>query len=267
MSDYALRPPSPAPEFRSVGFDDIFNALRQGWIDFRRAPLISLFFGGIVAFVGLAMFAVLTAYRQPWMIVPLAIGFPLLGPFLAAGTYEVSRRLDMGEPLIFGEILSFILTRGRREFSWMAFVVLFIFWIWMYQARILLVLFLDMNALSSGGAFLAEVFTTGHGLSMLIFGTVIGGILAFILFASTVISMPLLVERELDVVTAIITSWRVVLSNFLPLILWGGIVAALSFASMIFMFLPMCVVFPVLGYGTWRLYRCAIVSLVASSET
>jgi len=260
MSDYAPKPPSPLPELRTLDFEDITEVLWDGWCDFRRAPLISLFFGGIVAFGGLAIFAILMAFRQPWMILPLAIGFPLIGPFLAAGTYEVSRRLEAREPLVFGEILSFIATRSRREFSWMAFVVLFIFWIWMYQARILLVLFLDMHAFSSGSGLLNELFTTGHGLAMLTVGMAIAAVLAFILFASTVVSMPLLVEHELDFVTAIVTSWRSVLSNLAPMMLWGIVVAASTFVSAIFAFIPLCVVFPVLGYGTWRLYRRVIAS-------
>lgn len=258
MSDYQSREASPVPVLRMVTFLDVFAALKHGWNDFKRAPLYGLLFGGVYAISGLLIFWLLSAYQKPWMIIPLAIGFPLIGPFLAAGTYEVSRRLSVGENLVLPEILGFVAKQGRREFSWMAFVVLFIFWIWMYQARILIALFLDMHAFSSLGSFLSVLLTTGNGLMMLAIGTIVGGMLATVLFTSTVISLPLLVERELDVVTAIVSSWKSVLQNPGPMLIWGVIVSGLTFLSMLPIFLGLFVVFPVLGFATWHLYRVAV---------
>lgn len=152
-------------------------------------------------------------------------------------------------------IFGFMLRQSRREFAWMAFVVLFIFWIWMYQARILIALLLDMQAFSSAGAFGAAVFTTSGGLTMLALGTVVGGILATILYTTTVISMPLLVERNVDVVTAIVTSWKTVLGNPGPMLLWAAVIGGFTLIAMVPMFLGLLVAFPVLGFATWHLYR------------
>jgi uncharacterized membrane protein len=261
MSDYAPAPASPPPIRRPVSYADVFDALRAGWKDFTRAPLPALFFGGVYALGGILIFWLLSVYQQPWMIIPIAIGFPLVGPFLAAGTYELSRRLGAGETLSLRSILSFMARQSRREFAWMAFVVLFIFWIWMYQARVLIALFLDMQAFSSVGALGSALFTSADGLMMLTIGTFIGGIIATLLFTTTVISMPLLVERELDVVTALITSWKVVLENPGPLLLWGAVVGSLTFLAMIPFFLGLFVVFPVLGFATWHLYKGAIAKI------
>lgn len=258
MSDYASKPPSPTPTLRSVSYADVFDALSRGWQDFKRAPLYGLFFGGVYALGGVLIFWLLSVYQQPWMIIPIAIGFPLIGPFLAAGTYDVSRRLDVGEPLNLHSILGFMVSQKGREFAWMAFIVLFVFWIWMYQARVLIALFLDMQAFSSSAALGVALFTTADGLTMLAVGTIVGGIIATLLFTTTVISMPLLVERELDVVTAIITSWKVVLANPGPMLLWGAIIGGLAFLSMIPVFLGLLVVFPVLGFANWHLYKSAI---------
>lgn len=258
MSDYASKPPSPPPIIRSVSTADVFNALRLGLADFKRAPLYAMFFGGFYAVGGMLIFGLLSAYQQPWMIIPIAIGFPLAGPFLAAGTYEISRRLTTDEPLSLRAILGFMVSQSRREFMWMAFIVLFIFWIWMYQARILIALFLEMQAFSSFGALSAALFTSSDGLTMLLLGTIIGGITATLLFTTTVISMPLLVERELDVVTALIVSWKVVLASPAPMLLWGGLVGGLTFLAMIPFFLGLLVTFPVLGFATWHLYKSAV---------
>lgn len=258
MSETLPLPASPKPKLRPVSFQDIREALVQGWRDFRAAPSYGLFFGGFYALGGFAILMLLNAYGKPWMIVPIAIGFPLLGPFVAAGLYEVSRRLHAGEPMDFGTILGFMLRQGRREFSWMAFIVLFLFWIWMYQARVMIALFLDMKAFSSFPTLLETVFTTQNGLTMLLLGSISGTIVATILFTTTVIAMPLLVDREHDIVTAIVTSWKTVLDNPGPMLAWGAIVGAITLLAMLPAFLGLFVALPVLGHATWHLYRHAV---------
>jgi len=255
MSDYRVSKPSPLPAFRAATYADIAECLRRGWADFRRVPRLALFFGCVYAVGGIAIFWLLSAYQKPWMIIPIAIGFPLVGPFLAAGTYEVSRRLHADEPMNTPGILSFMMRQSRREFAWMAFVVLFIFWIWMYQARILIALFLDMQAFGSLGALAMAVFATPEGLTMIAIGTVTGGVLAAILFASTVIAMPLLVERDIDVATALIASWKAVLASPGPMALWGCFIGGVTVLSMIPFFLGLLVTFPVMGFATWHLFR------------
>lgn len=258
MSDYAPPPAAPAPVPRAVTREDVTGALRLGWRDFTRAPVPALFFGGAMALGGIVILWLLVAYRQPWMIVPVAIGFPLVGPFLAAGTYEISRRLDTGEPVTLPGVLGVAWRQGTREFGWMAFVVLFVFWMWMYQARILIALFLDMGAFASPGTLAGALFATADGWTMMAIGTVTGGVLALVLFATTAIAMPLLVDRELDIVTAIVTSWRTVLASPGPMLLWGAVVGALTLLAMVPMFLGLTVAFPVLGFATWHLFRRAI---------
>lgn len=258
MSDYHVTEPSPVPSFGRVSYADVFEALRAGWQDFRRVPISGLFFGSVYVIGGLSIFWLLYVFHEPWMIIPIAIGFPLVGPFLAAGTYEVSRRLHTGEAMEEGGILGFMMRQGRREFAWMAFVVLFIFWMWMYQARVLIALFLDMQSFGSAQSLASAVFTTGDGLTMIAIGTVSGGILAAVLYTTTVISLPLLVERNLDVVTAIVSSWKVVLASPGPMLLWGAIIGGVTLLSMIPFFLGLLVAFPVLGFATWHLYRAAL---------
>ena len=251
-------PSPPVPVVNSITFGDIRHCLRLGLSDFFRAPQFGLFFGGIYWLGGLLILASLTVIDMPWMIIPVAIGFPLIGPFVAVGLYEVSRRLYDGQPLVWSDILLVVVRQRERQLSWMAFVVLFIFWMWIYQVRLLLALFLGFKSFSTIPKFVEVITSTPEGLAFLAVGTIIGGILALLLFSATVISMPLLLERELDFITAIITSFKTVIANPVPMIAWGLVVAGLAILSMLPAFFGILIVLPVLGHATWHLYKSAI---------
>ncbi|MDO9440006.1 MAG: DUF2189 domain-containing protein [Beijerinckiaceae bacterium] len=249
---------APLPDVSAITFAQLWTCLWLGVSDFTRAPLFGLFFGGVFALIGIVIVLALTAWDAPWMIYPFAIGFPLVGPFAAVGLYDVSRRLEAGKPLIWSEILSVVWAQRRRELSWMAFVILFVLWIWMYQVRLLIALFLGRLSFASWDAFFKVVFTTTDGWIFLAVGHGVGAALALILFSLTVASMPLLLDRELDTVSAMITSVRVVLASPVVMMSWGVFVTLAVLAACIPMFLGLLVVLPVLGHATWHLYRRAV---------
>ncbi|WP_374620647.1 DUF2189 domain-containing protein [Devosia sp.] len=246
-----------APKLRAIAWRDIVAALRLGIRDFARAPLYGLFFGGVFALGGVAIFLFLGVLDAPWMIIPIAIGFPLVGPFAAAGLYEVSRRLARGEPLTWKGVLVTVFRQRERQLGWMAFVVLFIFWVWVYQVRILLAIFMGFSAPSTLDRFLTVVLTTQSGLTFLAVGTLVGLVLALILFSATVVAMPLLLDTELDFVTALITSFQSVARSPLPMLGWGVTVTALTLLALAPAFLGLVVIMPVLGHATWHLYALA----------
>ncbi len=250
--------PPKLPPLKPVTMHDIQQCLRAGFADFKKAPLYGMFFGSMYASGGLLIFAAMTVFDMPWMIIPIAIGFPLVGPFVAVGLYEISRRLTEGEPLVWGEILTVIFKQSKRQLGWMAFIILFIFWIWIYQVRLLLAVFLGSSNMSSLRDFAEVALTTPAGLGFLFVGTIVGCFLAFILFSSTVISMPMLLDKELDFVTAMVLSFKTVLNNPVPMISWGVTVTGLAVLAMIPAFLGMIVILPILGHATWHLYECAI---------
>jgi uncharacterized membrane protein len=258
--DTSVTPRPPSVKIRKIGFADVRAALAQGWRDFLRAPLIGLFFGGIYTAGGIAIYLLLSVYHEPWWIIPIAVGFPLIGPFVAVGLYETSRRLEAGEPLAFGAILTVILAQRKRQVAWMAFVVLFIFWMWLYEVRMLLAIFLGFKSFSSIDAFIQVVTTTQEGIGFLAMGTGVGAFISFVLFCTTVIGIPLLLEREIDLITGIITSFKAVFENLAPMIGFGILVVALTFLSLAPFFLGLLVVLPVLGHATWRLYQRVVVA-------
>ncbi|MBN9023187.1 MAG: DUF2189 domain-containing protein, partial [Rhizobiales bacterium] len=219
--DAVAAPPPQLPAVRDVTFADLRAALAAGWADFVTAPQFGLFFGGIYTAGGLLILALLTVLHAPWMIIPVAVGFPLIGPFVAVGLYEVSRRRAAGLPLRWRAILSVVLQQRNRQLGWTAFIVLFVFWVWVYQVRLLIALFLRSSSFASIEGFLTVVATTPQGLLFLAVGTGVGAVLAFVLYATTVITMPLLLDRDLDFVSAMIVSFQTIHRSPKAMIAWG----------------------------------------------
>jgi uncharacterized membrane protein len=246
-----------APKLRMVQINDIGEALRRGVADFLAAPLFGLFFGGVFAAGGLAIFWFLSLADMGWMIIPIGIGFPLVGPFVAAGLYEVSRRRAAGLKLSWKAVLLTVFRQRERQMGWMAFVVLFILWVWLYQVRLLLALFMGFSGPSSLSKFLEVVLTTPSGLGFLAIGSAIGLVLALVLFATTVFAMPMLLDTELDFVTAMLTSIKAVTSSPVTMIGWGITVTVLTIVALAPAFLGLLVILPVLGHATWHLYALA----------
>jgi uncharacterized membrane protein len=242
------------PVVRRIAPSDIAEALGQGLRDFQAKPLYGLAFGGLYAAGGIVILLCLTAFGMVYLAYPLAAGFALLGPFVATGLYEVSRRREAGEPISIRAIWSAVTSRG--EIGWMAFVTLFIFVIWMYQVRLLIALLIGLNAsFSSLHEFITVILTTSEGLVFLVIGNAVGAALSLVLFSLTVVSFPLLLDREVDFITAMITSVRSVVMSPLPMIGWAAIIVLLLIVSALPYFLGLVVTLPVLGHATWHLYR------------
>lgn len=236
-------------------FADLKYSLEMGIKDFIKAPLYGLFFGGVFALGGILLFYGMFALQMFWLAYPLLIGFALIGPFIATGLYEVSRRLETERPLSWSEVLTIVWSQHRRELGWMAFVMLFIFWIWMYQIRTLVAVFFGSSGFADIEGFINIVFTTQDGLIFLLVGHVVGAVISLILFSLTVVSCPLLLDKDVDFVTAMMTSIRAVLNSPVVMLFWGGFVVISVILSAVPAFLGLLIVLPVLGHATWHLYR------------
>ncbi len=245
----------PVLQINTISLHDIVVCLHQGWRDFLAAPQYGLFFGAFYALGGNIIIAMAFFWGLSYLAYPLAVGFILLGPFVAVGLYEVSRRLETGTPLTWKGVLGVIYEQRRHELPWMAFVVLFIFWIWIYQVRLLMALFLGMHASADLHRLVHEIFSTTDGWTFLVVGHLVGAVLSLLLFSVTVVSCPLLLDRNVDFITAIITSIKAVNVNTVPMLLWGVIVVLSMIAASIPAFLGLLFVLPILGHTTWHLYR------------
>ncbi|AQQ03503.1 hypothetical protein B0E33_07730 [Roseibium algicola] len=245
----------PMPKVNKITVNDVIDAFAAGLADFRRAPVYGLAIGAFFALGGLFVVLSAAALNMSYLSYPAAAGFVLIGPFAAVGLYEVSRRLQNGEELSWSRIFGTMWAQKGRELSWMAFVVLFIQIMWMYQVRLLLALFLGFRSFASFDEFLTQVISTPEGLMFLAVGHVVGAILSLILFSLTVVSFPLLMEEDRDFITAMITSVRAVFTSPAPMIGWAFVVTAVLIVSMAPAFLGLVVSLPILGHTTWHLYK------------
>lgn len=254
----AISAGAATPEITELDLSDLAEALRLGWKDFRTAPVFGLFFASVYVIGGWLIAWAMTAQGQIWWTIIAGAGFPILGPFIACGFYEVSRRIEAGMPLSWRAVLGVIGAQKERQIPSMAAVVVVFFLFWNFLGHMIFALFLGRSPMTNISSSL-EVFTTPEGIGMLVLGTVVGAIFAGVLFALTVVSLPLLMDREVDFITAMITSTSVVLHNVRVMLIWGVLIAVMVFAGMVTGFLGLFVVLPLLGHATWHLYRRAIV--------
>lgn len=245
-----------APEFRPVTAEMIRAALARGWADFRKAPQYGLFFGGFYTLCGLLLLWLTRATGQTYWILLAAFGFPLIGPFAAVGLYEVSKLLDEGRRLTWRQVLTGVWREKDRQIPALAAIIIVLFIFWVFIGHVVFALFMGLSTMTNVSTSW-EVFLTANGLMMLLAQALIGGFVAFILYSMTVMGMPMLVDREVDFVTAMITSFAVVMRNPVPMLGWGVIVVLALLAAMLPWFLGLLVVLPVLGHATWHLYTGA----------
>ncbi len=258
MSDSSTHPVGEgAPDIRTLTVRDLVRALGLGLKDFRRKPQFGLAFAATYIAGGWLLFLFLFVTDQIWMAIPITVGFPLMGPFLAVGLYEVSRRLEAGQshwPVT--EIVSVVWRQRLRQSPSMAWVVIVYFLFWSFFAHMLFALFLGPSALTNVTTSYAYLLQP-EGVQMLVIGTGFGAVFALVLFALTVVSLPLLLDRDVDFVTAMITSVSVVKHNPIVMLIWAATIAALTFAAMAPALLGLLIVLPVLGHATWHIYRLA----------
>ncbi len=250
------------PRVRRITRQDVADAFAAGIRDFQAQPLIGLFFGGIYALGGLVMVMAAASWGMLYLVYPLAAGFALIGPFVATGLYEVSRLRERGEPVSPAAVVGVVFAQSRRELGWMAFVCVFVFILWMYQIRLLIALFFGFQSFALDD-FLTTLVTTPEGLLFLAIGNGVGAVLSLVLFSLTVVSFPLLLDRDVDFITAMITSVRSVVTNPGPMVGWAAVVVILLAFAAIPAFLGLVVVLPILGHTTWHLYRRLVEPLPA----
>jgi len=255
MAETAQTPVAKATVASDLTISDLRAALAAGWQDFLAHPIFGLFFASIYALAGIFLGYALIVWGEAFWLVLAAAGFPLLAPFTAVGLYEVSRRREAGIPMGWKAVLGALRGHGDEQIMSMGVILFVAFGFWLMVAHGIFAIF--MAEVGAGTGHL-DFFLTGPGLGMLAVGSIVGGLMALAFYTITVISLPMLVDREVDFVTAIIVSLAIVRSNKIVMLAWAVSIAIALFVAMIPGFLGLFVVLPVLGHATWHLYKRAV---------
>jgi uncharacterized membrane protein len=246
------------PRLRRLSGDDCFSALKEGIGDFFAMPTYPVFVGLFYAVAGIALFAMTSFGNALQLAFPLAAGFALIGPFVAIGLYEMSRRRERGLSVRGRDAFTVLRSPALPSILAFGLLLLAIFAAWILAAELIYVWIYGPNPPASATSFFRDVLTTDRGVMLVVVGVLVGFCFAAIALAISVVAFPLMLDRDLGLVPALAASLRVTQANPLAVALWGLIVAAALVLGSLPLFFGLAVVMPVLGHATWRFYRKAI---------
>lgn len=250
---------SPArPAVRRITPSDLWQSLRRGVDDFSAMPSHAIFLCVIYPLLGLFLIAVTLGHAMLPLAFPIAAGFALIGPLAAIGLYELSRRREAGLDSSSVHALDVLHSPSLGAIIALGLLLMAIFLIWLAVAQAIYVANFGYASPASIGQFVGEVLRTPAGWHLVIEGTGVGFLFAVTVLTMSVVSFPLLLDRDVGAAVALLTSIRVVATNPLTMALWGLVVTALLVLGSLPFFLGLAVVMPVLGHTTWHLYRRAV---------
>ncbi len=247
------------PQVRKIGARDCFAALAEGFDDFMAMPSHVAFLGLFYVVAGLVLASMSSLGGALQLLFPIASGFALVGPVVAIGLYEVSRRRELGLAPDWRDAFVVVRSPALPAIVALGLMLTAIFAIWIGWAEVLYVGLYGPNPPTSAGLFLSDVLTSSRGWLLIGLGGAIGFCFAALALCLSIVSFPLLLDRDVGLVVAIETSLRTVRMNPTAVALWGLIVAAALVVGSLPLFVGLAIVMPVLGHATWHFYRRAIV--------
>lgn len=246
---------SDQPVIHTIGFSDLKDVLVKGLADFNAMPTHIIFMCLIYPLVILVSARIYAGYEVVWLVFPLLAGYTLIGPLVATGMYELSRRREQGLDISRRHAFHVLQRHATRSIGVLGALLLVIYLAWLWAAWIIYEKYFGATLPTSITDFAIQVFTTPAGWSLITFGSAVGLAFAIVVLTLSVVSFPMLIDRDVGLGTAIQTSIRAVIANPVTMAAWGLIVAyALLIGSLPF-FVGLAVVLPVLGHATWHLYR------------
>jgi len=250
------------PQVRRITVSDLWASLREGMHDLGIARSDVFFIALIYPIAGLLLARLAFNSNMLPLVLPLLSGFALLGPLAAVGLYEVSRRLEAGQEVSWSTPFEVRRSPGLSSILGMGAILGIVFLAWLAAAWGIYAATLGPQPPASLSSFLSDVFTTGPGWAMIVIGMGVGFLFAAFTFSISVISFPLMLDRDVGVAQAIGASIRAVRANPGPMAVWGFVIAAALIAGSIPALAGLIFVMPLFGHASWHLYRRLIDSPV-----
>jgi uncharacterized membrane protein len=241
---------APFPEVRHVGVGAPLRWLAQGAADFRRRPLPSLFYGVCFAAMGWLLGALLRP--APGTMMALTAGFLLVGPFMAMGLYEIARRTEAGLPCS----LPATTVAWRRNLSNIAILGIgmgVLLALWARSSMMVIAIFFPRKM--PGMGVLLDELARGANAGFIVAWLGVGAVFATLVFAFTVVAIPLMLDRGTDAITAMLASAQAFGRNLVPMAVWAGLIVAVTLLGFATLFTGLIVTVPWIGLATWHAYR------------
>ncbi len=238
-----------------IGMADLSDALKKGYDDFVAMPSHAVFLGVVYPVIGLIIGRFISGQSLLPMLFPVMAGFALVGPFAATALYELSRRRELGVDASPSHILELLRSPAIGAILELGAMLLLVFFVWLVAARAIYHSTFNDVMPASVEEFVRQIFTTPAGWTLIVVGNGVGLLFAMAAFSLSVVSFPLIVDRHVSALKAVLTSLRAVGANPGAMIVWGLIIeGSLALGSLPF-FVGLIVVLPVLGHASWHLYR------------
>ncbi|WP_372622846.1 DUF2189 domain-containing protein [Falsiroseomonas sp.] len=256
MPNDIVEPAGPAAptQIRLVSKDRPWKWVEAGWRDLMAAPHIGFFYGGAVVAAGWALVLLLIAVDAMWAVLPAVAGFFLVAPLLGAGLYETSRRRELGEPISL-PIAFMAFRRNAPQLTLMGAVLLIINLFWVRMAGLLFMVFFGLGFSPSIEQLPLALLRSDQLLPFLVVGTGVGFVLASIAFAVSAVSIPMIVDRDISAIEAVVVSIRATLDNWRAMAFWAGLIVVFTAMALVPFFLGLALVLPLIGHATWHAYR------------
>ncbi len=246
---------SVQPIVHNIGATDLLDALAKGIDDFKAMPTHLVHFCWIYPIVILVGARTYAGYDVLPLAFPLLAGYTLIGPLVATGMYELSRRREIGLDISRWHAFEVLRSPSIRSIALLGILLMVIYFAWLFAARGIYQLYFGSAEPESIMAFISQILSTSAGWGLIIVGCSVGFVFAAVVFTMSVVSFPLLLDRDVGLTAAVGTSTRAVLKNPFTMAMWGLIVAVTLLLGSIPFFVGLAIVMPVLGHATWHLYR------------
>ena len=246
------------PAVRRITVRDLFQSLRKGLGDFWSKPSHIFFLGLIYPLAGLFIGNLVLDYEVIPLLFPLIAGLTLVGPFVAIGLYDISRRREAGLDPSWLDALAILHTPARGAIVELGLCLMVTYFAWLVTAMLLYRWTFPHGSATTAVGFIVDLVATRPGWTLIVVGNSLGFVFATIVLMTSVVSFPLLIDRKVSLGCAIATSFRAVIANPGPMAFWGAIVAAGMVVGALTLFVGLAVIMPVLGHATWHLYRSVV---------